>query len=227
MRSETNENHNKIKTILILIYVPVVLTIFIYYGSANFYNNLTGMPNLADGRYYYFLSSFILLGLIPALIWFLGFKQKLSGLGLGIGNLKRSLVFTAIGLPVMAILAYFSSNDPAFQMEYPLFRGLIIDQGNIISYILMYGLYYVGWEVFFRGFMLFGLKDKFGDTYSILIQTIPSCLVHIGKPDAEIFSSIIAGIAFGWIVLRCRSIWPIFICHWALGVFLDLFIIYG
>jgi membrane protease YdiL (CAAX protease family) len=185
------------------------------------------MAGMADGQYYYFLSSFILLGLIPVLIWLLGFKFKLSELGLGSGNFKRTLFFTGIGVPVMALLAYFSSNDPAFQAEYPLFRGLLTDRSEIIPYLLMYGLYYVGWEIFFRGFMLFGLKDKFGETYSILIQTIPSCLVHIGKPDAEIFSSIIAGIAFGWIAFRCRSIWPILICHWALGVFLDLFIIYG
>lgn len=208
-------------------YVPVALTIFIYYGSADYC-----AANLASGdgllsQYYYFASSFLLLGLIPILIWLFCFKGSLADLGLGLGDYKKSLIFTILGLIVMAILAYFSSRNPAFQHEYPLFRGLINNQSNITGYLLLYGLYYAGWEIFFRGFMLFGLRERFGETYSILIQTIPSCLVHIGKPDAEIFSSIIAGIAFGWVAFRCRSFWPVLISHWALGVFLDLFIIYG
>jgi len=52
-------------------------------------------------------------------------------------------------------------------------------------------------------------------------------LMHIGKPDAEIFASIAAGLIFGWAVIKCRSIWPVFFSHWALGGFLDIFIIYG
>jgi len=224
--SDTDRKNNQLKPIVIMLYAPIALTVFIYYGSAGFYaTNLTS-GNGIWGQYYYFTSSFLLLGVIPSFIWLFGFKQSLADLGLGFGDSKKSLMFTILGLIIMAILAYFSSRNPAFQIEYPLFRGLIDNQGNIIEYILMYGLYYAGWEIFFRGFMLFGLKEKFGETYSILIQTIPSCLVHIGKPDAEIFSSIIAGIAFGWVAFRCRSIWPVLISHWALGVFLDLFIIY-
>jgi len=224
--SDTDKKENQLKPIVILLYVPVVLTIFIYYGSARFYATNLTVGNELFGQYYYFISSFILLGLVPILIWLFGFKQSLIDIGLGFGDSKKSLIFTIIGLIVMAILAYFSSQNPAFQNEYPLFRGLIDNHDNIVGYMLMYGLYYAGWEIFFRGFMLFGLKDRFGETYSILIQTIPSCLVHIGKPDAEIFSSIIAGIAFGWVAVRCRSIWPVLISHWALGVCLDLFIIY-
>ena len=224
--SNADKINNQLKPIVILLYVPIVLTIFIYYGSARFYTTNLTVGNELFSQYYYFISSFLLLGLIPILIWFFGFKRSLIDLGLGFGDSKKSLVFTILGLIVMAVLAYFSSRNPAFQNEYPLFRGLIDNQVNIVGYILMYGLYYTGWEIFFRGFMLFGLREKFGETYSILIQTIPSCLIHIGKPDAEIFSSIIAGIVFGWAAFRCRSIWPVLISHWALGVFLDLSIIY-
>ncbi len=224
---DKNEILHNIKPLLILLYTPIALTIFRYYGSADFYVRFTSSSGGPESHYYYFLSSFLLLGLIPALIWLFGFKLNLRDLGLSTGDIKKTLMFIAIGLPVMAILAYITSKSPAFRAEYPLFRGLLTDQSGLLSYMVLYGFYYIGWEVFFRGFMLFGLREKFGDTISILIQTIPSCLIHIGKPDAEIFSSIIAGIVFGWVALRCRSIWPVFICHWALGVFLDLFIIYG
>lgn len=217
---------NGFKPIIILIYVPVVLTIFIYYGSAAFFRQHIASASGPEAQYYYFLSSFFLLAVIPLLIWRFGFRRKLSEMGLSLGNFKCTLIFTLIGLPVMAMLAYFSSQNAAFQAEYPLFRGFLVNHSGFTLYVLIYALYYLGWEFFFRGFMLFGLEGAFGKTYSILIQTIPSCLLHIGKPEAEIFSSIIAGLIFGWVAFRCRSIWPIFVGHWALGVFLDIFIIY-
>jgi len=225
--SSQNKTQLNIKPLVILLYAPVVLTIFKYYGSAEFCSRFISASNGLANQYYYFLSSFVLLGLIPVLIWIFGFKLNFSSLGLSLGNHKKSLQFIAIGLPLMALLAYISSKNPDFQVEYPLYRGLLTEQNSLSIYFIIYGLYYLGWETFFRGFMLFGLLDDYGKNASILIQTIPSCLMHIGKPDAEIFASILAGIVFGWVVLRCRSIWPIFICHWGLGVFLDIFIIYG
>ncbi|MCD6163291.1 MAG: CPBP family intramembrane metalloprotease [candidate division Zixibacteria bacterium] len=216
-----------IKPLTILLYTSIALTVFRYYGSAKFYADKFIAENSPASQYYYFLSSFVLLGLIPVLIWKVGFKHSLKDMGLSFGDTKKSLLIIAVGLPLMAVMAYFSSKDPSFLAEYPLYRGLAANQGILPIYILMYSLYYIGWEFYFRGFMLFGLRESYGEPASILIQTIPSCLLHIGKPDAEIFASIVAGIAFGWLVLRCRSIWPIFIFHFGLGVFLDLFIIYG
>lgn len=214
------------QSILILLYTPIVLTVFIYYGSSSFYNRHFGPAHGPAAQYYYFLASFILLGIIPLLIWRLGFRRKFSEMGLAPGNVKFMITFTFIGIAVMAILAFLSSTNPAFRAEYPLFRGFLTNPTGFGFYILMYALYYLGWEFFFRGFMLFGLENRFGRTFSILIQTIPSCLVHIGKSEAEIFSSIIAGLVFGWVAFRCRSIWPLFFSHWALGALLDVFIIY-
>ena len=222
-----NPDRELVKTSTILIYCSIILTVFVYYGSAEFYQRIFTGGDELKSQYYYFLSSFVWLGIVPLLIWKLGFGSSLREMGLSFGNTKQTLVFSAIGLPVIIIMAYFTAQNPAFRAEYPLFRGLLDNHHLGLGYWLMYALYYIGWEFFFRGFMLFGLKNKFGETSSILIQTIPSCLVHIGKPDAEIFSSIFAGIIFGYVALRCRSLWPVFIWHLALGVVLDIFIVFG
>jgi uncharacterized protein len=215
------------KTAIILLYTPIALTVFRYYGSPAFYANRFSSTNGPGPYYYYFLASLMLLGIIPFLIAVMAFRMKPSQLGLGLGDWRKTLKFTLIGLPVMIIIAYFSSKNPAFRTEYPLYNGLLIDKSGLSLYLLLYGAYYIGWEIFFRGFMLFGLKDSLGEVNAILIQTIPSCLMHIGKPDAEIFASIFAGLIFGWAVLKCRSIWSVFISHWGLGAFLDIFILYG
>ena len=52
------------------------------------------------------------------------------------------------------------------------------------------------WEFLWRGFMLFGLKEKFG-YYSVLIQMIPFVILHNGKPAPEIISVIIGDIEQG------------------------------
>jgi membrane protease YdiL (CAAX protease family) len=216
-----------LKTAIILLYAPIALTIFRYYGSSSFYNLHFGDSGSANPQYYYFSASLLLLGIIPLAITVFGFRMKLSDLGLALGDKRLTLLVTLFAIPVMILIAYLSSKNPAFRAEYPLNRNLLTSNMGVSSYVLIYGVYYIGWELFFRGFMLFGLKDSLGEINSILIQTIPSCLMHIGKPDAEIFSSIFAGLVFGWVVLKCRSIWPVFFGHWALGACLDLFIING
>jgi membrane protease YdiL (CAAX protease family) len=86
-------------------------------------------------------------------------------------------------------------------------------------------LYYVAWEFYFRGYLLFSLKKDFGALSAVLIQTISSCLIHIGKPEGEILGSIPVGILFGIIALRTRSFWYVFVLHAALGVLTDLFVL--
>ncbi len=226
MRLEIPKISN-VRTSAILLYCSIVLTIFVYYGSADFYENHFGPVNGPISQYYYFLASFVLMGIIPVLIWRFGFGDYLKDMGLSLGISRLSLIIAIAGIPVMVLIAYLTADNPDFMAEYPLYRGLLHNHSVGWQYWLMYGLYYIGWEVFFRGFMLFGLKSKFGELNSVLIQTIPSCLIHIGKPDGEIFSAIFAGIVFGIIVLKTRSIWPIFIWHWTLGVALDIFIVYG
>jgi len=116
---------------------------------------------------------------------------------------------------------------PDVRMEYPLAKIFLNDRQGLWFYELMYVVfYYVAWEFYFRGFLLFGLTERFGAVNAILIQTISSCLIHIGKPEGEIIGSIVVGILFGMIALRSRSIRYVFIIHAAIGVLTDIFIIY-
>jgi uncharacterized protein len=60
-------------------------------------------------------------------------------------------------------------------------------------------LYMFAWEFIWRGFMLFGLKEKFG-YYAVLIQMIPFVILHNGKPELETFGAIAGGIALGFLL---------------------------
>ena len=63
----------------------------------------------------------------------------------------------------------------------------------------------MGLEFFFRGFLVWGLRRRFG-AYAIVVMTIPYCMIHFGKPLPETLASIIAGLALGFMSLRTSSI---------------------
>jgi membrane protease YdiL (CAAX protease family) len=79
----------------------------------------------------------------------------------------------------------------------------------------------LAWEFVWRGFMLFGLYEKFG-FYSIFIQMIPFVILHNGKPMLETFGSILAGLALGVLALRTKSIFYCVIAHMSVMFSIDL-----
>ncbi len=223
-------NKEDIHYYIILLSAPVLLTIYRYHGYPGTFDPYINFdfPDDQIVRINQFIIFFVLTFIIPALYIKLAMKQKLTDFGFGAGDVKYGLK-TLILIPlIIAPAIYFAAKMPDLQTEYPLAKSLLHDQSNLPVYELAYLVfYYIAWEFFFRGFILFGLKDKFGAFNAILIQTISSCLVHIDKPEGEIIGSIIAGIIFGIIALRSRSIWYVIILHAAIGILTDLFIIYG
>ena len=175
---------------------------------------------------YTFSSSLILLGLLPTLMIKFVFHEPLSLYGVRLGDWQWGLKAFLILAPVMMALTFPSSRMGSFTAEYPLYKGAGVSPSNFMFYSLLYIAYYIGWEFFFRGYMQFGLGKRLGDWNAIFVQTLASSLLHIGKPDAEIYSSILGGIVWGMVVFRTRSLLPALLLHWLLGICLDAFIIY-
>ena len=220
------------KTAIILLSTPVILTTFRYYGMKDFYlNHLTSVFSLFGNReltsvLYMFFSSLALLGLLPALMIKFIFHESLSLYGVRFGDWQFGMKAFLILAPVMMALTYPSSRMESFTIEYPLYRGAGVSPPIFVIYSFLYLVYYLGWEFFFRGYMQFGLGKRLGDWNAIFVQTLASSLLHIGKPDAEIYSSILGGIVWGMVVFRTRSLFPALLLHWLLGICLDAFIIY-
>jgi membrane protease YdiL (CAAX protease family) len=218
------------KSTIILLLTPILATTWKYYGTKAFYLAHLASSfvffNDADwtGAVFSFFSGLILFGVLPVLCIKLVFREKLASYGLQIGDWKFGLLAAAMMAPVMIALTYPSSKDPQFLAEYPLFHGAGASIAAFIQHSFLYLTYYIGYEIFMRGFIQFGLREKFGDWHAILIQTAISCLFHIGKPDGEIYSSILGGLIWGIVVFRSRSLWYVLLVHWLLGISLDYFI---
>lgn len=174
-----------------------------------------------------FASAFVLLGIIPFIIGKVVFRESFEGLGICLGNWRLGVKMIAVLFPLIVLLMLFpASRTPEMTAFYPFAAEAKSSLEGFLLLEIPRGIFfYTAWEFFFRGFMLFGLKNHVGPWLAICIQTVPQCLWHIGMPNGEILSSIAGGLLFGLMALRTGSIvWPLLL-HYLIGVGLDVLII--
>jgi membrane protease YdiL (CAAX protease family) len=124
---------------------------------------------------------------------------------------------------VMIPLVLFFSTTSSFQQRYPFYE-LRPGEKTVPDFLLwemLYFLQFFSLEFFFRGFLLHGLKNRFG-FYSILVMTIPYCMIHFGKPMPETLGAIIAGLLLGVLSLKSRSILLGVAIHYSVALSMDL-----
>jgi uncharacterized protein len=164
-------------------------------------------PDGIDRWTYWALACFLSYTVLPVLLIRLVFRERLADYGVKLrGAFTDGWVYLVM-LAVVGPLVWVASHNPQFQEHYPFYqlpRGAPL-WPNFWRWEFVYGLQFVGVEFFFRGFLVFGLKRRFG-AYSIVIMTVPYCMIHFGKPLPETLASIIAGLALGFMSLRTRSI---------------------
>ncbi len=223
---------------LILTSVLGISLVYYFIGSPRFFERYLG--DFAGGggfglfapSLYHFAVTMVLFFLVPAAIVKYRFREDLSAYGWQLGDRRAGLLALSWGIPLVLLLAWLASRSPEFRLQYPLFisglESFPLRGGNITVFVLYqftYIFYYIGWEFFFRGYALFGLRDELGVTRALLFQAAVSAALHVGKPVPELLAALPGGIVFGLVALRCRSLGAVIIAHWLLGFFLDFFIL--
>lgn len=167
------------------------------------------------------LSSFILYFLIPLGIIVLVFREDPRRFGLTLGDWKSGAISSTVGIALMAVVIVALVQLEEFRQYYTL--GILEqpDLARWVEFALRQGVYMFSWEFIFRGFMLFGLKERFG-SLAIWIQAIPFAIMHLGKPELETLSTVFGGAAFGYIDLESRSVFPSVVIHWAIYLMMVL-----
>jgi membrane protease YdiL (CAAX protease family) len=214
------------------------------------------LPGDLPGYWARFILSFALLGLAPAAL-VAAFREKPATLGLSLrAPILRSPIFW-LAAPAAVLAGAIGAMASDLGSYYPYSRDLIertreSGLGPLVGHLAAYALlYYVPWEFFFRGFLLFpfalaaeralGLREAEralaprgaaaeGEARTIvaalvLFQTIPSTMLHVGHPLSELAGAVVAGLAFGILAWKTRSIVPGLILHAALGIGTDGFIV--
>ncbi len=215
------------KSTIILLSSTVLMTAWWYFGSPQFYLDhfaAEGAAKSAAPAAYCFASCFVLLGLVPALIVKLVFREPLADYGLSLGDRVRTFRSLLILGPLFIVGGYLSSRTPSVAAYYPINDVACHSAGAFAAHAGWYLLFYLGWEFHFRGFLQFGLRQSMGATNALLVQVMASSMLHFGRPEAETFASILGGILWGWFAYRTRSILSGLGQHYLLGLSLDFFL---
>ena len=152
-----------------------------------------------------FLSNLVFWIALPiAVSYILGFKRQDIGISLPKKKDALIIVLLIILATLISLYAVTISEVKSYYSAYSL----------DLTMFLIWTVSLVSTEFFFRGFMLFGTQKNLGK-WSALVQTIPYTLVHLGKPEIEIYFSFFAGLAFALVNQKNKSFLPSYLIHLA------------
>ena len=167
-----------------------------------------------------------LFGIVPVVLLLYVFGQSLQDFGLATGTLNRSLLFW---LPVATLavgLAYLLARGGSNLSRYPQIRAREWDIRLILLSALSWMVYITGYELMFRGVLLFACYASFGFWPAILINILLYALAHIPKGSLETFGSIPAGFVFCFMTLHLGSIWFALLTHITIALSYEWFSLY-
>ncbi len=185
-----------------------------------------------------FLLSFLLLGVIPLLTALLC-GERLRDLGLRLPGRPFAGWLWAPIVALAAVIALTGAYSKTTGSYYPYSRTLLqrIAQHGWAPFglhaLLYLCLYYLPWELFFRGLLLFPFlrlisaqgEPPFPALLAVAcFQTLPSTLLHFGHPVTETLGAVFFGVGTGYLALRTRSILPGLALHAGIGISQDLLI---
>jgi len=176
---------------------------------------------------YRFLSCLVLFGVVPAILGIVVLRRPPGQWGVTLGRRRRTALWAAVSLPAFIALGALSATMPELRRVYPINPLASMSMAAFAVHAATYLLFYLGWEFFFRGFLLFGLEGELGAANAVLIQATMSAMLHIGDPAGEAFGGFAGGILWGVAALRTRSLLPGLVGHAALGLSLDWFLCFG
>ena len=185
-----------------------------------------------------FALAFLLFGVIPSgAARLCGYR--LRALGLRKPECRNLALCLTAALALGATFGIGGSFAPGVSEFYP-YDGALAEKVKtagpwpFLLHLLLYGfLYYLPWEIVFRGVLIFPLLDEkiakvtpTGRTLFLAsIQVIPSSLLHFGHPAGETIGAVIFGFFAGWLTVKTRSIIPALVIHASTGIFLDLTVV--
>lgn len=228
--------------------LSTILLTVVYWFTALWYTNKTGQskdlvvfhflfkpilgshPQADLYQYFYqFALTVLLYVCIPWLITKYYLKEDFASLGLRFTPNKTALLICGVVYPIVLASTYFSARQPDIYGEYPLSKLIGSSWLVFIIYQSAYLFYFIAYEVFYRGYLQFGLmssQPSAKETAVILaIQTLITVLFHIGKPGSEIAMAAVFGPIIGYVAIRFNSIWYGMAIHFLMNVFMDFFIL--
>ena len=163
---------------------------------------------------------FISMGVLPLIISLILLDgSTLADYGLTIipATTFYSLVWT-LGLTALVVpLAYISAKKPKNLINYPQIRAKEWTKQTVFINALGWALYLFGYEMLFRGTLLFPLVDVIGVWPAIAVNIALYSATHIPKGLDETIGAVPLGLVLCILTLQSGTIWIAFLVHVALA----------
>lgn len=158
--------------------------------------------------------------LLPCIVlWCSGRRVRDHGMGLGKTLEHAPLYFVCVA--VVLPLVFYVARDSSFSSYYPFYRHAGRSIADFVLWELVYAGQFLAVEFLFRGFLVESGRRSMG-SHAIFAMTVPYVMIHFGKPVAETFGAIIAGVVLGTLAMRSRSIWAGFLVHETVAIAMDM-----
>ena len=174
------------------------------------------------------ISTLIIIA-VPLFILYKLDKRQDSFYGVTFKDLDLKPYFVLLVMVVPLIIGASFSAD--FLKQYPMYQrvsGQLASEYWNVSEIFVTGMFEISYalsffsiELFFRGFLIFGLL-RFIGPHAVLPMVATYAFLHFGKPLGETIGSIFGGYILGVIALYSRNIWGGVIVHVGLALLMEL-----
>jgi membrane protease YdiL (CAAX protease family) len=230
-RTPEDAGRTSLRVLAILVTVAVSLTLQEYIGDRGFFE--THWPPSA-GDHYFELKGFAwwsgwrVFGyvIIPMLVlaWLPGERIRDYHFSLK-GFFKHLWIYVVLFLCVLPAVI-LASRTPSFRHTYPFYRLANRSAFDLWAWEGLYAAQFVSLEIFFRGFILQGLRRALGSN-AIFVMIVPYCMIHYGKPLPETLGAIGAGLILGTLAMRTKSIWGGVLIHIGVAMTMDVMALHG
>jgi membrane protease YdiL (CAAX protease family) len=177
----------------------MVLVVILDYSRTFFPRELIAFDRNPGMQRLQALDRLILFALVPLVIVLVGFRDRPGRYGLRLGDWRWGLGLAVAGCVVMTPIALVVAGATDFRTYYAPSWSWLPDvlATNVVDLFSA--------EFLFRGFLMLTLVRTIGPI-GVLVATLPFVFSHLTKPELELLSTLVGGMAYGWLTWRTGSI---------------------
>ena len=218
-----------LRVMVILVTAAIALTLQEYVGSSDAFAKLVPY----NGKHwelqgFVWWSGWRVLGyvILPMIAILCMPGERLRDYHISLRGFLKHLWIYAVMFAAIFPLVILASRTETFLHTYPFYRMANRSQFDLWTWEALYAVQFMALEFFFRGFLLQGLRRVMGAN-AIFVMIVPYCMIHYGKPMAETFGAIGAGLILGTLAMRTRSIWGGVLIHIGVATTMDVLALRG
>ncbi|MDQ2965647.1 MAG: CPBP family intramembrane metalloprotease [Chloroflexota bacterium] len=179
--------------------VYVTLAVLLDYSRTFIPEAIRQLGPGAEGLRYQSVERLVLFLLVPLAIVVVGCRDAPARYGFRLGDWRSGIALILVGCAAMTPVVMVLAGLPDFRAYYSPRLAPVPDL------VVTNALDLLPAEFLLRGFLMFALIRVIGPI-GVLVVQIPFVLVHIGKPEIELFSTLFGGFVYAWVDWRTGSI---------------------